>query len=416
MEAIGLFRLATDPFRYAQTDWPTLIGLILDRVERLLDRPAFRSPSTAAHSRKRQTAKTIRPAKELDGQRPDRSAVEGSIAELTGLTGDATFAFLRPSLDQSSAGPRLRSCLPTLLAETDSCQLDQIRVLRHKPKRRCLIEYHFSLHDQPLQILGKARVKGLDTRSFKLQQQLYHLGFDRHSEDGISVPPPLAVIPDWRMWLQAKVPGTVLTEQLTDATESVAEQVATALFKLHRTPILTDRRHTMAAEYQILERRLRRVATNCPEWNAPIVQLLSGCRQLAMSVADDQAASLHRDFYPDQVIIDGRRLFLLDLDLHCRGPAAIDVGNFVGHTIEWSLRTTGRPDGLADLERAFVEHYLRLSGRPLRQAIDACTTLTLSRHISISQLIPERRHITETLIELCRQRVERRNSGRIGCV
>src|SRR2546426_9353652 len=39
------------------------------------------------------------------------------------------------------------------------------------------------------------------------------------------------------------------------------------------------------------------------------------------------------------VIVNGERLFLLDFDLYCEGDPALDIGNFLGHITEQSLRS-----------------------------------------------------------------------------
>ena len=42
-------------------------------------------------------------------------------------------------------------------------------------------------------------------------------------------------------------------------------------------------------------------------------------------VLDDDRTFIHRDFYPDQVLVDGARVYLLDLDLYSLGEPPLDV-------------------------------------------------------------------------------------------
>lgn len=86
---------------------------------------------------------------------------------------------------------------------TDKSQLVQIKVIRYKPQKRCLIEYTFQ-GENTLVLIGKIRAKGTDIKSYDLQKKLWQSGFDSNSHDGISVPEPIGIIPQWQMWLQKK--------------------------------------------------------------------------------------------------------------------------------------------------------------------------------------------------------------------
>ena len=102
--------------------------------------------------------------------------------------------------------------------------------------------------------------------------------------------------------------------------------------------------------------------------------------------------------------MDGKRVWLLDLDLLSAGDPALDAGNFVGHLVEWSIRKPGARRALEDAATVFTERFLELSGEDLREAVGIYTTLTLARHISISTQFPDRRPFTEQLLTLCEMR------------
>jgi thiamine kinase-like enzyme len=119
---------------------------------------------------------------------------------------------------------------------------------------------------------------------------------------------------------------------------------------------------------------------------------------------------IHRDFYPDQVLVDRDRLWLVDLDLCCQGDPALDIGNFIAHITEQSLRETGDPIAMDTQASAFREAYLQAAATAidrqrdessLHRAIELYTVLSLVRHIHISTRIRDRHHLTETLLTLC---------------
>jgi hypothetical protein len=87
------------------------------------------------------------------------------------------------------------------------------------------------------------------------------------------------------------------------------------------------------------------------------------------------------------------------------GDPALDVGNFIAHITEQSLRTLGNAAALQDREQALEDRFIELSGEAVRVAVRAYTTLTLVRHIYLSTQFPERAPFTDRLIELCEQRL-----------
>lgn len=324
---------------------------------------------------------------------------------------DAHIPFLAEALDAVQVQRHLMAIWPrfgqrgTVLAS---------RVVRHKPGRRCLIEYDVAiahpLGDERITLLGKIRAKGTDHTSYSVQHQLWHRGFATDSQDGISVPRPIGVISPWHMVVQCKVPGITATQALTPTGDrSLAEKIAAAAHKLHHAEVMAHRRHTLLDELRILHDRLSRVMGNRPEWTPRLHRILSACDRLGPTIPEPTVCGIHRDFYPDQILVDGARLYLIDLDLYCQSNPALDIGNFIAHLIEYSLRTYLTPDALSVHETAIATAYLRYSAPALQPAlhtaIESYTTLTLVRHIYISTQFPERRPFTEALLQLCEQRL-----------
>lgn len=327
------------------------------------------------------------------------------------LSQDPALAALVPALDGGTITPHLTAMLGQPLT------IQAIRVLRHKPGRRALIAYEVTVGDgeQSLTLLGKGRARGADQRTYQLQQQLWQQGFDDHSSDGLSVPQPLGILPEFHLWFQAWVPGRVATAVLAEPQPpALWEHIAAAITKLHRAKIAPTKRHTLADELRILQERLPTVATDYPHWQDRLTRLLERCAALAATLPPVTPTGIHRDFYPDQVLIaDGdsnltpadNRLYLLDLDLYCEGDPALDIGNFIAHLTEHSLRTLGHPNGYNAQENTFVEHACRLNPDLQQESIAAYKTLTLVRHIAISHQMPSRQAITPHLIDLCEQRL-----------
>ncbi len=383
--AAALFRLAPDPFRHREPDWPERTEALLERAEQILDHGFSQSVFVS----------------QSPISRPP-SAVE--VFDPFGVTGDERMPFLAQALNPDEVERQLAHNLAHLAG-----QLRALRVTRYKPGRRCLIEYDLETEaSEMITLVGKVRARGLDEKTYCLLRSLWNDGFEASSADGISVPEPVGMIPAFNMWLQRKVSGVPATELLAKAGgRALMRRIAAAIHKLHQAGIAPHRRHTMADELRILRARLTLVAQMRPHWAARLERLLDRYEQLGGALPSPGLRGIHRDFYADQVLIAGERLYLIDLDLYCEGDPGLDVGNFLGHLTEQSWRSFGDPEALADRAGALEESFVALAGEERRAAVRTYAMLTLARHIYLSTQFPERRYLTEPLLELCEQRLSR---------
>ncbi len=337
------------------------------------------------------------------------------VVDPFGAVQDPKMPFLARALDPDQARQHLARCFAERSAKHATkevlLRLCAIRITRWKPERRCLIEYDVEVEApgasvQSLTLIGKVRAKGLDKTTYAVQTSLWRGAFGVRCEDDICVPEPVGTILEFHMWLQAKEPGVAATELLLKPDgAALARRIAEAACKLHQANVSASRRHTMADELRILHERLALVAQAKPAWDERLRRLLAACDRLGATVPEPAPRGIHRDFYPAQVIVNGPRLCLVDFDLYCQGDPALDIGNFLGHLTEQSLRTFHDAGALADRENALAERFVELAGEATRAAVRAYATLTLARHIHISTLFPERRPFTSRLLELCEERL-----------
>ena len=327
-----------------------------------------------------------------------------------GVTRDPVLPELAAALAPSTVELVLRTALRRRFR---ALELRAIRVVRYKPQRRCLVEYDLAVEDldgrpEQLTAIGKVRSRSYGKSGPRLLAALREAGFDDAAADGISVPEPLGHVASLRMWLQRKVIGVDLGAQLAGPNGvQLARRVADAAAKLHRARVPPERRHLMEDELRILHDCLPRVVQQHPEWEARIQAVLSACVRLGESLAEPALTGIHRDFYPQQIVLAGDRLYLLDFDLYCSGDPALDVGNFIGHLSEHALRVEGNISALAAVEGALEDRFCELSGEQLRASVRAYALLTLVRHIYLSGILPGRAAVTAALFEHCEERLLR---------
>jgi aminoglycoside phosphotransferase (APT) family kinase protein len=341
-----------------------------------------------------------------------------SVEDPFGVVGDPAMPRLDRALDPAVMEQELRR-LPRQVAAGELLALRAIRVVRYKPSRRCLIEYDIEnggagKHGVTVTWIGKVRAGRPNRSGYRLLEKLRRAGFAEPSPDGILVPEPIGLLPEIPMWLQRKVPGSTATDLLAGSDGDVlAPRIAEAADKIHRAGVPPKRRHAMADELRILEDRLSRVAAAQPGMKNRLHRLLRACERRAADTPDPAAPTgIHRDYYADQIVIDGERLYVVDFDLYCAGDPALDIGNFLGHVTEQALRTTGDPAALASFEAALEDRFVELAGAGARMAVRAYADLTLVRHVYLSTLFPERRWLTRRLMAICEERLGIRRAAR----
>jgi thiamine kinase-like enzyme len=161
----------------------------------------------------------------------------------------------------------------------------------------------------------------------------------------------------------------------------------------------------MSDELRILQEKLPLVGQSYPHLQGRLQRLLDVCSRIGESLHAAPMCPIHRDFYHDQVILDGSRLYLLDFDLFAMGDPALDVGNFIGHLTEYALRKLGSADALAEQENEMIARYVQLAGEEHRPRIHIYSFLTLARHIYISTLFADRLPFIEYILSYCEQRM-----------
>ncbi|MEN9677853.1 MAG: hypothetical protein RIS76_3749 [Verrucomicrobiota bacterium] len=377
--AVALFRRLPEFFRSGDSDWP-------QRTHTALEILASRCQSVSMNQRRRGF----------------RSPVS-----------DPALPQLDTALCCVSMAPLLTEAMARAGLPSDGLVLESADLRRHKTGRRALVEYRLrstmpSAAGPVFRVLGKLRRRGLDDANLGFLQQLGRGEFHRHSPDGSSIPAVMGTVPCLGLWLQEVVSGASLSELLaTPLARPTVRRAADAIHKLHRQTLPLLRRHTSGHELGILEVHLGAVAGDRPEWRPRLSRILDQCRRLVAALPEVSAAPLHRDFYHDQVLVDGERLWLVDFDLLCAGDPALDVGNFAGHLLELAVREPAQRAHLESLAAVFLGRYQELAPSVPSFVLEAYTTLTLVRHISLSTRFEARRPFTAHLLDLCEHRLGR---------
>jgi thiamine kinase-like enzyme len=370
--AEALLRLAPHPFRHRDLDWPTLTRRLVQRAASILD-----TVPRAAHARRTGTA-------------PPASAPSDSWHT---LAEDATLHVASALRDPERATRLLVERRGSSVSTDVSVQ--HTAVMRHKPGRRCLISFDVLVGNAPERWLGKVRARGTDVLGAAIHQQLWKAGTRCVAE-------PLGTVESLRMTLQRAVPGASLLQALAGGAMPSAAGLAVArsLHTLHHARVSIARTWSLDDELRLLELRASALYAVLPSHATQLTRLYQRLFDTAAPLRARAVQTIvHRDFYHDQVVLDGDHCTLVDLDLVAVGDPALDAGNFVAHLIELHWREELDLDTLLACTGSFADESIRLAPRMLsHDAIARYAMLALGRLIEIAARRPDRASSAPRLI------------------
>jgi aminoglycoside phosphotransferase (APT) family kinase protein len=387
--ALRLIELAVEPFRGRHPDWVNRMRPFIAAAQRIIGTfpdASQSSPTELANARSSRFIEVTDPFNVAsDESLPVSDVLDPYVA-------DRRF-YEFASADGEHAGIELKC----------------VSVLRHRPGRRCVIEYagRSRTTGKKISLIAKMNAKDRHQSQFDRQALLWNAGFHSSSPDGVSVARPWGVIPEWRMWLAEKARGQSSWAAVQRADGIVvAKLIANALAKVHNADLDPQSTHSIDAEMAILHDRLTAAAEQVPHLAARILSLLDACRRAAAEHRPGDFCPIHRDFYPDQVLVSGVRIVLVDFDLLSMGEAAVDVGNFRAHLFEHGLRYAEFAPAYAAADAAFIAEYLRLRPSVTAQQITDYTKLSLARHVSLCLSRPGRDGNLLRILEACERLVQ----------
>ncbi len=299
-EAIGVLKLAPGPFRRLEPGWPEAVDSMLDMIESMLPSSAATNPDTGIR----------------DVKLPELPVLQDPVrmqAHLRDATGD-------PELE-----------------------LTGVHVQRHKPGRRAILRYDVA-NAEP--IWGKIFASKRGPRVHKITKAICDA---RAFGPEVTLPDPISYDRELRLLLQRSVPGEPIDPRLLAGETALAGRIAEAIHALHASGLDLGREHDLEAELTPLDQRAREVGELFPALAEDAAELLARIRDRATSIQTWRLQPIHRDFYHDQVLADGDRLSVLDLDDAKMSEPAVDITNFAAHL---DLLALQHPEHRAAIGRA----------------------------------------------------------------
>lgn len=278
--------------------------------------------------------------------------------------------------------------------------IEAAELVRYKPSRKALLRSRLrggTLGDAFARLHTDDRGRWIRDLSLALRR------------DGIPTPEPLAHLDDLRLVVHAAVPGKPLWGLRGEpAFIAAMEPVAATLSDLHRTACPGLLPSTVATFADATAAAAEAVAVVLP----PLAQRV---RRTAEEVARGlggvapSALTVHGDCSPDQVLVEGSGITLIDFERAGLGHPLLDVGTFLAH-----LAAAGAVEGCreaGDARAAFLDAY-----RTRRPATEAAVRLFEAGALLGLAIGPFRRleqdwpEMVERLVDLAEKRLRTRRT------
>ncbi|WP_298824595.1 phosphotransferase [uncultured Piscinibacter sp.] len=220
----------------------------------------------------------------------------------------------------------------------------------------------------------------------------------------LHTPAPLLWQPATQLHWQQALPGTALLDLPAARAAALAGPLGAQLAALHGVPLALARTLTPEALRARLDEVTAVLAESLPgarrQLRLATARLGAGLRRHAGA----PAATLHGDLHPRNVLVDGDRLALIDLDGACRGPALLELGSWCAEGIYRAVLDGAAARRDAAAWDALLAGYARSGGRlPAAPALawaTAWSLLTQRAWRCVVNLKPGRFAIAPRLVEL----------------
>ena len=215
------------------------------------------------------------------------------------------------------------------------------------------------------------------------------------------MPAPVAYVAALRLSLCRPLDGKPIVSALVAGDGTVAIRLAEALHRFHRSGLDLGRRHTLDEELDPLGPRVEALGTLYPELRAQADSCLATIQARRLGTRRWRRRPVHRDFYYGQVLREGDRLSILDIDDAAMADPALDVANFLAHLRLLALERPEEGKALSAAARAFGERYRSLDKRLDPFLVELLSAATLLRLAQIQGMKPGGEYLAPLLLEQC---------------
>lgn len=239
----------------------------------------------------------------------------------------------------------------------------RIRGVKSSVLKRRTLRYELELEGpEPcarLGLIGKVyESRQAGEHGFAAQRWLWEQGFSSAAAC-VSVPRPLAFLPEFSLLVMEEARGTSLQSMLKagSAGPEHLRLFARALLELHGLPLAFGPPFSLDDHLAVRCAGLTgALQDSFPELARPIARILERARRAQEGELAPACSVAHGDYHPGQVLLDGQRVWLLDLDPLHQGNPGYDLA-MVLFALKRLETTPAEARRIAPLRASFLATY-----------------------------------------------------------
>jgi len=255
---------------------------------------------------------------------------------------------------------------PVLVATLESrfAPATRVRGVRSSILKRRTVRYELELDGlaSPSRqcLIGKVyESREAGERGFAALRWLSERGFSSQAAGVVAVPRAVAYLPEFALLLMEEASGPSLQRLLKDgeARSEHLELFARALLALHGLPDAFGAPFTLDDHLRVRCAGLTGALQEAfPDLALPIERILAAARAAERGELAPLRAVAHGDYHAGQLLIDGERAWLVDLDPLHQGNPGYDLSMAL-FSLARLEKTSRNGRGIASLRATFLETY-----------------------------------------------------------
>ena len=275
-------------------------------------------------------------------------------------------AKLRAPAWLADAARRRAELLPGVLGALGGGRLidHAVDVVQYVPEQRLTARVALQWHDgravRTQRVYAKASREPDGAAAHGLLAQLQASAAWR--EGRLCTPAALLWQPAAGLHWQTEAPGRAWLDLPAAQADVLMPALGRQLAALHATPVATARAVTLAAMQARLIEVVATVGAALPASQRDLRRAAAALTRGLRHVEGAAPASLHGDLHPRNLLVDGDRLSIIDLDGLRRGPALLEIGSWIADGAYRALLAGTPPDAPHDGWRALLEAYAAAGG------------------------------------------------------
>ena len=269
-----------------------------------------------------------------------------------------TIPALPAVLNPAQLGEHLRQALPS---QTEGLKEIQVRLLRHRVGKRCVVEITLVTREGVLCLIGKAYAKDRSD-VYQVMEEISRAGFGPC--EGLSIPEPAAYLQALQLLLQEKVEGRPATESFLSNNEcermAAAERCARWLAKFHALAYRVGASVHLGSHLLSIERWYCRLDSLGEPFAHKARELFRRLEGAASGLQPTEMCTIHGDYSHHQVIFARGRTVTCDWDSYRLADSSRDVARFIVSLQRLALSSLGSIRALDSAAEVFLNTYVAI--------------------------------------------------------